>query len=125
MAFSEQDSTGVSLGENFADLLTRVDKLSLEKVVETAAKYDCSQEYAGIVYLLNNDLGIDPALILDDLENEITRLEKAGKSVSPEETYLYNYSINEGKWIAFLRGTMMNNLQEDIKNLQSYLSHPD
>jgi len=122
MAFSEQDSTGVSLGENFADLLTRVDKLSLEKVVETAAKYDCSQEYAGIVYLLNNDLGIDPTLILDDLENEITRLEKAGKSVPPVETYLYNFSINEGKWIAFLRGTMMNNLQEDIKNLQSYLS---
>ncbi|MCG3253788.1 MAG: hypothetical protein KAX09_08060 [Candidatus Heimdallarchaeota archaeon] len=122
MTFSEQDSTGVSLGENFADLLTRVDKLSLEKVVETAAKYDCSQEFAGIVYLLNNDLGIEPILILDDLNNEITRLEKAGKSVPQVETDLYNFSINEGKWIAFLRGTMMNNLLEDIKNLQSYLS---
>lgn len=122
MAFSEQDSTGVSLGENFADLLTRVDKLSLEKVVETAAKYDCSQEFAGIVYLLYNDLGIEPILILDDLENEITRLEKAGKSVPQVETYLYNFSINEGKWIAYLRGSMMNNLQEDIKSLQSYLS---
>jgi len=122
MAFSEQDSTGVSLGENFADLLTRVDKLSLEIVVETAAKYDCSQEFAGIVYLLNNDLGIEPTLILNDLEFEITRLEKAGKSVPQVETYLYNFSINEGKWIAFLRGTMMKNLQEDIKNLQSYLS---
>lgn len=122
MAFSEQDGTGISLGENFADLLTRVDKLSLEKVVVTAAKYDCSQEFAGVVYLLQNDLGIDPTLILDDLENEITRLEKAGKSVPKVETYLYNFSINEGKWIAFLRGTMLNNLQDDIKNLQSHIS---
>ncbi|MBY8995538.1 MAG: hypothetical protein KGD59_13375, partial [Candidatus Heimdallarchaeota archaeon] len=122
MAFSEQDGSGVSLGENFADLLTRIDKLSLEKVVETAAIHDCSQEFAGVVYLLNNDLGIDPTLILDDLENEITRLEKAGKSVPQVETYLYNFSVNEGKWIAFLRGTMFKNLQDDIKNLQSYIS---
>ncbi len=122
MAFSDQDSTGVTLGENFADLLTRVDKLSLEKVVETATENNCSQEFAGIVYLLHNDLGIDPVLILDDLENEITRLEKVGKSIPKVETYLYNYAINEGKWIAFLRGTMIKNLKDEIKNLQSYFS---
>ena len=122
MSFSDQENAGIPLGDNFADLLTRVDKIPLEKVVETAAKYDCSQEFAGVIYLLNNDLEIDPQLILSDLNGELKRLEKAGSEIPKVETYMYNFAITEGKWIAYLRGALAKSLIDDIKNFQSLIS---
>lgn len=122
MSFSDQENAGIPLGENFADLLTRVDKITLEKVVETAAKYDSPQEFAGVIYLLNNDLDIEPKLILADLYYEMKRLEQANSNIPPVETYMYNFAIAEGKWIAFLRGTLAKNLVDDIKNFQSLIS---
>ena len=122
MSFSDQENSGIPLGENFADLLTRVDKIPLEKVVDTAAKYDCSQEFAGVIYLLNNDLDINPELILSDLNHELKRLEKSGSKIPEVETYMYNFAIAEGKWIAYLRGTLAKSLIDDTKNYQSIIS---
>ena len=67
MSFDEH-YTEVSLGDNFADLLTRIDKIPLETIVEISDKFNCKQEFAGVIYLLNTNLDIDSKLILDDLK---------------------------------------------------------
>ncbi|NHJ84948.1 MAG: hypothetical protein FK734_05770 [Asgard group archaeon] len=117
MHFPEQQATGIAIGENFADLLSRVDKIPLEKKVEISDKYNCSHEFAGIIYILENDLGIDSNLIISDLEYELQRREQHDSSVPKVESYLYNFAVSEGKWIAYTRGTLRNNIIDEIKSL--------
>jgi len=117
---SEQDA--FSLGESFADLLTRVDKIPLERIVAISSELDCPRIYGGVIFLLNHDLGIDAKLIVNDFEVELARLKKVNQEVPDVETYLYNFSINEGKWIAYLRGSIQKVLTEDIKKLKPYMS---
>ncbi|MHA1629437.1 MAG: hypothetical protein ACTSXO_11200 [Candidatus Heimdallarchaeota archaeon] len=113
----DSEKVGIALGENFVDFLTRIDKISLEKIVEVAARCDCPEEFAGVVYLLETDLNIDIKLTLSDLKAELERLKKVD-SLPPEiETYRYSFAVNEGKWIAFLRGTFFDNLREEIVSL--------
>ncbi len=112
------NSVEISISENFADLITRVDKIPLEKKVEIADNLNCSQSFASIIYLLHSDLNIDSSLVLDDLRLEINRLKEIKKELPEIETYLYKFAVEEGKWIAFLRGSMGNNLASDIKNIE-------
>ncbi|HUT81832.1 MAG TPA: hypothetical protein VMZ29_11570 [Candidatus Bathyarchaeia archaeon] len=115
----KSDNTENSIGENFADLITRVDKIPLEKVVETAAQFNCSQQFGGIIYLLSTEMNIDPELILSDFSIELKRLADIGNPKPEVETYMYNFAIDEGKWIAFLRGSLFNSLRDDIKSIYS------
>ncbi|MHA1221609.1 MAG: hypothetical protein ACTSQB_07735, partial [Candidatus Heimdallarchaeota archaeon] len=117
MAF-DTDSTVIAFGENFADLETRVDKIPLMNKAEVATEHNCLQEFAGVIYLLQNDLNIEPKLILSDLQLEIARLEAVEQTVPEVETYIYKFAIKEGKWIAFLRGSLANSLTDDIKSIQ-------
>ena len=119
MTFPFQNSEGTQIGENFSDLLTRIDKIPLETIVEISHQYSCPQEFAGVLYLLSTNLNIDPNLTLYDLKFELDRLEKINQNVPQIETYLYNYAINEGKWIAFLRGGFYQTIQEEIKNIEA------
>jgi len=113
----DSEKAGIALGENFVDFLTRIDKIPLEKIVEVASRCSCPEEFAGVVYLLETDLNIPVELTLADLEAELTRLKKVDCFPPEIETYRYSFAVNEGKWIAFLRGTFFNNLQDDIKEI--------
>ena len=119
MAFQNEDDMGIPLGENFSDFTTRVDKIPLETLVEVSTKHNCKQEFAGVIHLISTDLSIDPKLILEDLQNELDRLSKIGEDIPEIESYLHNFAINEGKWIAFLRGTFPNSLVEEGKKIQA------
>ncbi|NHJ49032.1 MAG: hypothetical protein FK733_14695 [Asgard group archaeon] len=111
--------TEMNFADNFTDLATRVDKIPLEKKVQIADELNCTQSFSGIIYLLHNNLQIDQSLVLDDLLLELKRLENVKQAIPDVETYLYKFAINEGKWIAFLRGSLGNNLAQDIKNIQA------
>ncbi|MBN1329386.1 MAG: hypothetical protein JXA54_07925 [Candidatus Heimdallarchaeota archaeon] len=115
----KSDNLENSIGDNFADLITRVDKIPLEKVVETAAQYNCSQQFGSILYLFSTEMNIDPELILSDFYAELKRLADIGNPRPEIETYMYNFALEEGKWIAFLRGSLFNSLREDIKSIHS------
>ena len=112
------DDTEFLLGENFIDLMTRIEKLSLEKIVGISSEYNCRREFAGVVYLLNQDLNIDPKLVIDDLKHELKRLKKVNQEVPEIESYLYNFAISEGKWIGYLRGSLPAILIEQGKKIQ-------
>ncbi|NHJ86431.1 MAG: hypothetical protein FK734_13285 [Asgard group archaeon] len=115
----KSDNPDDAIGENFADLTTRVDKIPLEKVVDIASQFNCSQQFGGTIYLLSNDMDIAPELILNDLSTELKRLSDIGNPKPEIESYLYNFAISEGKWIAFLRGSLFNSLIDDIKSIHS------
>lgn len=119
MAFQNENQMGISLGDNFVDFTTRVDKISLETIVEVSAKYNCKQEFAGVIHLISTDLNIDSELILSDLQNELQRLETIGEEPPEIETYLHNFAIAEGKWIAFFRESYPNNLINEGKKIQA------
>ncbi|NHK32367.1 MAG: hypothetical protein FK730_13520 [Asgard group archaeon] len=114
----DSNPTDITMGDNFADFLTKVDKIPLEKKVELADEFNCSQSFGGVIYLLQTDLLIDGSLVLDDLNLELNRLKKVDKELPEIETYLYKFAIEEGKWIAFLRGSLGNSIANDIKNIQ-------
>ncbi|MHA1187122.1 MAG: hypothetical protein ACTSXA_05265 [Candidatus Heimdallarchaeota archaeon] len=118
MTSFDSDQDGFSLGESFADLLTKVDKISLEKIVTISSELNCPRIFGGVISLLNHDLGIDSKLILNDLETELARLKAVGEEIPDIETYLYNFSITEGKWIAYLRGSTEKILTDDVKKLK-------
>ena len=118
MAFQKENQMGIPLGDNFVDFTTRVDKISLETIVEVSAKYNCKQEFAGVIHLISTDLNVDSELILSDLQSELKRLEKIGEEPPEIETYLHRFAISEGKWIAFLRESFPNNLIKEGKKIQ-------
>ncbi len=120
MAFKRNEKQkGIPLGDNFVDFTTRVDKISLETLVEVSAKYNCKQEFAGVIHLVSTDLNITPELILNDLQYELKRLEKIGEELPEIETYFHKFAISEGKWIAFLRGSYPKNLITEGKKIQT------
>ena len=112
----------ILIGENFTDFLTRVDKIPLETKVEKASEYKCAHELAGVVYLLSNEFNIDPKLVLSDINNELERLKSLDSSPPIIESYLYNFAINKGKWIALFRGALYNSLIDDLESLKAKLS---
>ncbi|MFW9924739.1 MAG: hypothetical protein ACFFDW_15770 [Candidatus Thorarchaeota archaeon] len=116
------ENEGIPLGENFVDLLTRLDKISLEKRAEISEQYNCNQEFAGLIYLLNTDLNIKPEFILHDLNQELLRLEANNNQIPEVETYIHNFTIQEGKWIAYLRGAFPKVLLEEAKKIQAEFS---
>ncbi|MHA1555957.1 MAG: hypothetical protein ACTSPM_03395 [Candidatus Heimdallarchaeota archaeon] len=118
MAFQNENQMGIPLGDNFVDFTTRVDKISLETIVDISAKYNCKQEFAGIIHLISTDLNVDPELIVSDLRSELKRLEKIGEEPPEIETYLHKFAISEGKWIAFFRESFPNNLINEGKKIQ-------
>lgn len=118
MAFQNENQKGIPLGDNFVDFTTRVDKISLETIVEVSTKYNCKQEFAGVIHLISTDLNIDPKLILNDLQSELERLKKIGEELPEIETYFHKFAISEGKWIAFFRESFPNNLIEEGKKIQ-------
>ncbi|NHJ46151.1 MAG: hypothetical protein FK733_00050, partial [Asgard group archaeon] len=62
MTSFDSDQDGFSLGESFADLLTKVDKIPLEKIVTISSELNCPRIFGGVIALLNHDLGIDSKL---------------------------------------------------------------
>ncbi|MHA1124496.1 MAG: hypothetical protein ACTSO7_02190 [Candidatus Heimdallarchaeota archaeon] len=123
MTSFDSNPDSFSLGESFADLLTKVDKIPLEKIVATSSELGCPRIYGGVITLLSHDLGIDSKLVFSDLEAELARLKNVGEEYPDIETYLYNFSIAEGKWIAYLRGSIQKILSEDIKKLKPIMSN--
>ena len=118
IGMNESNDTEFMFGENFIDLMTRIEKLSLEKIVEISSEYNCRREFAGVVYLLKEDLNIEPKLVIDDLEQELKRLEEVNHKVPDVESYLYNFAISEGKWIGYLRGSFPSTLFEQGKKIE-------
>ncbi|HUU79448.1 MAG TPA: hypothetical protein VMX55_13965 [candidate division Zixibacteria bacterium] len=114
----EAENTEFTFGENFVDLLTRIEKIPLEKIVEVSSELNCKEEFAGVIYLLSTDLNIEPNLILEDINFELERLKKVNQEIPEVETYLHKFAITEGKWIGYIRGAFPNKLLEEGKKIQ-------
>jgi hypothetical protein len=111
----------VALGDNFTELLTRVDRLPLEITVSIATEYDCPHEFAGIIYLLQKNLGLEPELVVADLKYHLAgdKIDEEGNLTLADSTLL-NYAVDEGKWIAYLRGIFPKNLYEGVSRIKKF-----
>ncbi len=99
-------------------LIKQIKLLSEGEIRRISSLTGCNLEASRVVAILEQNWQIDPDLVCDELQTEHVRLRQIGEDVPSIESYLLQFSINEGAWIKFFYVNFPELLNEKIKNLK-------
>ena len=110
--------------DTFADLSERARRAPTSEVERIAEKYSCSFQIASIAYLIELDgiMSAREAIVL--LSQELERLSLIGDPVPDLPGNVMEFALREGKWIQYLYGKFVRDLEfkiREVANLESSL----
>jgi len=108
--------------EKYANLRERVRRLPVAQAKDIAVQLSCPMEVAQVAYLVNLDGILSVKEAVSIVSGELQRRASVGEDVPNLSSNILEFSLLEGKWIEYIYGSFVRELElrtRELSNLES------